>query len=71
MEDEGALSHLVAAFEQEFEGVDVLRPDGWGGFLLTPLEIEFWVNRPYRLHDRLLFTRTDLESPWTTQRLYP
>ncbi|MDZ7628994.1 MAG: pyridoxamine 5'-phosphate oxidase [Parvularculaceae bacterium] len=47
------------------------RPAHWSGFRLSPVEIEFWVNRPFRLHDRLQFTRTAPNAPWSAQRLYP
>jgi pyridoxamine 5'-phosphate oxidase len=36
-----------------------------------PTEIEFWHERPFRLHDRIMFTRADLNAPWTKTRLYP
>jgi pyridoxamine 5'-phosphate oxidase len=59
----------VADMEKKFEGRDVPRPPHWSGYRLAPQSIEFWVNRPYRLHDRLRFDR-DGDS-WRTVRLYP
>ena len=53
----------------KFEGKDVPRPSYWRGYVVEPAEIEFWVNRPFRLHDRLLFVRDG--SSWRTTRLYP
>jgi pyridoxamine-phosphate oxidase len=51
------------------------RPDYWGGFRIIPNELEFWVGRPNRLHDRFVFKRTldgmAPSSPWTRQRLAP
>lgn len=47
----------------------VPRPAHWTGFLLAPDRIEFWMDRPFRLHDRRLFTRTDAE--WGSTLLYP
>lgn len=47
------------------------RPPHWSGFRLAPIEIEFWVNRPFRLHDRLQFTRADPRAEWSARRLYP
>ena len=45
------------------------RPSHWGGYLLRPQKVEFWQGRPHRLHDRLLYTRT--ESGWDLSRLSP
>ena len=47
------------------------RPPHWSGFRLVPVEIEFWVNRPFRLHDRLVFRRDSAGAAWRTERLYP
>ncbi len=55
--------------EARFENATVPRPPFWGGFLLSPLRIEFWKHRDSRLHDRLLFLR-DGDS-WRRERLYP
>jgi pyridoxamine 5'-phosphate oxidase len=38
---------------------------------VTPLEIEFWRDRPFRLHDRLVYARADANAPWTIERLFP
>ncbi|MBY4641393.1 pyridoxamine 5'-phosphate oxidase, partial [Gluconacetobacter entanii] len=46
------------------------RPANWSGFRLVPDSFEFWQDRPYRLHDRATWTRTDKDD-WTRQRLYP
>jgi pyridoxamine 5'-phosphate oxidase len=69
MPDPFALEKRVAAMALKF-GVGVVpRPPGWTGWRLLPEAIEFWRNRPFRLHERLAFTRAG--AAWTTQRLYP
>ena len=52
-------------------GLNPPRPPFWGGFRLRPLEIEFWADGPFRLHDRFLWRRETLAAPWDTQRLNP
>lgn len=69
LESRQALLDALAAAEKKFEGAEVPRPARWIGYRLVPEEIEFWVNRPYRLHDRLLFMRKG--EKWKTCRLYP
>jgi pyridoxamine 5'-phosphate oxidase len=50
---------------------DIPRPSHWTGYRVTPISIEFWHDRPFRRHDRLVFRRDSLGSAWTTTRLYP
>ncbi len=52
-----------------FEGIEVDRPGRWTGWRVVPETVEFWRDRPFRLHDRLRFTR-DGEG-WTRMRLQP
>jgi len=47
------------------------RPQHWIGWRIVPNRIEFWRDRPFRLHDRLEFARSAPTEPWTTRRLYP
>ncbi|MGR3756532.1 MAG: pyridoxamine 5'-phosphate oxidase [Tranquillimonas sp.] len=47
------------------------RPPHWGGYRLKPLQMEFWADGPFRLHDREGWTRPDLETVWSIQRLFP
>ena len=65
------LEAAVEDYERRFGTGEVPRPDYWRGYRLGPIEIEFWRDRPSRLHDRLLFKRATLEAPWERRRLYP
>ncbi len=65
------LEEAVRAFEAEFEGREPPRPPHWSGFRLAPVEIEFWQDGAFRLHDRIVFRRADADKPWTKARLYP
>ena len=58
-----------AAIEARFAGQPVPRPPFWGGYRLSPLQIEFWYGRASRLHDRILYVKAGRE--WTVRRLYP
>ncbi len=71
LESRFALEKAIARYVAKFGLGDVPRPPHWGGFRLAPVAIEFWRDRPFRLHDRLLFTREAPGAPWTRQRLYP
>jgi pyridoxamine 5'-phosphate oxidase len=61
----------VAEVEKRFEGKSVTRPPHWSGFRIIPVQIEFWMDRPYRLHDRIRFTRDRAGGEWQKTRLYP
>ncbi|HRK63052.1 MAG TPA: pyridoxamine 5'-phosphate oxidase [Terricaulis sp.] len=71
LEDRLALEKRIAEFAAKFGLGEVPRPDYWRGWRLVPLSIEFWRDRPFRLHDRLVFTRESPQAPWAKQRLYP
>jgi pyridoxamine 5'-phosphate oxidase len=58
-----------AEMTARFDGQDVPRPPHWSGFRVEPVTIEFWQDRPHRLHERRLFTRTD--GSWDEGLLYP
>jgi pyridoxamine 5'-phosphate oxidase len=71
LESRFALEKAIARYVAKFGLGDVPRPPYWGGFRLEPVAIEFWRDRPFRLHDRLLFAREAVGARWTRQRLYP
>jgi len=64
------LENNLKQLENDFNNVPILRPKHWGGFLVTPLEVEFWQGRPNRLHDRIRYSAHNQLS-WKTDRLSP
>lgn len=53
------------------QGNDPVRPPFWGGFRIAPIEMEFWADGEYRLHDRFRWTWDDVEKTWDIGRLFP
>lgn len=66
-----ALEAEVERLTKGFGDGPVTRPAYWRGYRLIPLEIEFWQNGPFRLHDRIVFRRANPQAPWTKTRLFP
>ena len=71
MEDPLALEKAVVRYGARFGLGEVPRPPRWSGYRLTPLRMEFWRSRRFRLHERLAFERPEPAGPWRTMRLYP
>ena len=64
------LEDNLKQLEEQYDGLPISRPEHWGGYIVKPIEIEFWQGRANRLHDRIRFT-TQEESSWKTERLSP
>jgi pyridoxamine 5'-phosphate oxidase len=71
LESRFALEKSVAQYAAKFAVGDIPRPPYWRGFRVTPLAMEFWSDRPFRLHDRVRFERDSAEATWRKNRLYP
>lgn len=71
LEGRFALEAEVARTTARYGIGEIPRPAHWSGFRLTPVSIEFWHDRPFRLHDRVQFTRAAPDAPWSKARLYP
>jgi pyridoxamine 5'-phosphate oxidase len=71
LESRFAFEKAIAGYVAKFGVGEVPRPPYWRGFRLAPVAIEFWRDRPFRLHDRVLFTREGVGTPWRRERLYP
>jgi pyridoxamine 5'-phosphate oxidase len=71
LESRMAFEKAIARYAAKFAIGTVPRPPFWSGYRVKPAEIEFWQERLYRLHDRIVFRRADPAAPWTKTRLYP
>ena len=64
------LLNKIDKLREEF-GENPPRPPFWGGLRIKPLEIEFWRDGEYRVHDRFLWQRENIDSSWNVNRLSP
>ncbi len=71
LESRLAFEKAIAVNAAKYAIGDVPRPPHWTGFRIRPVEIEFWQDRPFRLHDRIVFRRATPEGGWNKARLYP
>jgi pyridoxamine 5'-phosphate oxidase len=69
LESRFALEKAVAFYAAKYPIGDIPRPPYWKGYRVTPQAFEFWADRPFRLHDRIAFTRE--ADGWRKERLYP
>jgi pyridoxamine 5'-phosphate oxidase len=71
LESRLAFEKAVALYAAKYALGTVPRPPNWSGYRIIPLRIEFWHDRPFRLHDRIEFVRENPGAPWSKTRLYP
>jgi pyridoxamine 5'-phosphate oxidase len=71
MEGRWVFEKAIAEYALKYGLTKVPRPAYWTGWRITPSRIEFWRDRPFRLHDRLVYGRANSASPWITERLFP
>ena len=71
LESRLAFEKAIAVYAAKYALGTVPRPPYWSGYRIVPRVMEFWQDRPFRLHDRIDFRRTAPDAPWTKTRLYP
>ncbi|MES2602929.1 MAG: pyridoxamine 5'-phosphate oxidase [Pseudomonadota bacterium] len=71
LESRMAFEKAIALNAAKYAIGEVPRPPGWSGWRIAPQAFEFWHDRPFRLHDRITFTRAASDAEWSKTRLYP
>jgi pyridoxamine 5'-phosphate oxidase len=71
LESRLAFEKAIALYTAKFAIGSVPRPPNWSGYRVVPKTIEFWEDRPFRLHERVEFRRQQLAGAWSKTRLYP
>jgi len=66
-----AFEKAIATYGAKYALGTVPRPPHWAGYRILPMAMEFWHDRPFRLHDRIEFSRGELDAAWTKTRMYP
>ena len=69
LESRAILEQRLIELEKQFEGKEIPRPDGWGGYVIHANYYEFWLGQPSRLHDRIVYKKT--KENWIIYRLNP
>lgn len=71
IEGRESLQERYDYYEAKFKGIEVPRPENWGGFIVKPERFEFWQGRPNRMHDRIVYLPSENEEKWNIHRLAP
>jgi pyridoxamine 5'-phosphate oxidase len=71
LESRFAFEQAIAKVAAKYVIGEVPRPPGWSGWRIAPLRLEFWHDRPFRLHDRIEFRRDTASGAWSKVRMYP
>lgn len=71
IQNRGTMDNAFDDALMQYTGKEITRPDHWGGYVLLPMQFEFWQGRPGRLHDRIRYTYEAVHKTWAMDRLMP